>query len=162
MEKLVTDLTTIKQRALAEEDANVRFRQFIKYRLNWSDRRLDETVLEIVREVEAAIDCTQCANCCRVLEISLEPEDIAGLAAHLNLSAAKVEAQYAREGNYCEKSFAHRPCAFLQDNRCSLYPARPATAGNTPTSPKANSASACGKCSPTPRTAPSSSTPSPA
>jgi Fe-S-cluster containining protein len=125
MSDIITDLATIRARVKAEEDENIRFRQFVKYRLDWSDRRLDETVDRLATEVEAVVDCTQCANCCRVLEISLVDEDLARLGAHLGLSPAEVTERYAAEGTQCDRAFAHSPCAFLDGDRCSLYPARP-------------------------------------
>ena len=125
MHDLITDLATIRELAAAQEDENVRFRQFVKYRLDWSDRRLDEVVAEIVHAVEAAIDCRACANCCRVLEVSLDTEDLLMLADHLGLAAEQVDAEFAERGTLCERAFAHSPCAFLRDNLCSVYPARP-------------------------------------
>ena len=125
MDELITDLHEILRLTQAEEADNIRFRQFVKYGLTWSERRVDEVVLSVLREVEAAIDCTQCANCCRVLEISLEAEDLARLAAHLRRPVAEIEAEYAAPGTLCERAFAQSPCALLRDSRCTVYPARP-------------------------------------
>ncbi len=123
--KLITELATIKETANAQSAENVRFRQFIKYTLPWSERRLDEFVLAIVREVEAAIDCTQCANCCRALLISLTPEDAERLAEQLGMSVAGFDELYVKPDAENERLFAHSPCAFLDGNRCAVYPARP-------------------------------------
>ncbi|HEY3379911.1 MAG TPA: YkgJ family cysteine cluster protein [Armatimonadota bacterium] len=125
MPTLITDLPTIYERARAEEDENIRFRQFVKYRLRWSDRKLDAVVLEIVREVTAGIDCTQCGHCCRALEISLNEDDLSRLAAHLGQSLDAVRAEYAAPGTQCAQAFAHSPCALQHENRCTVYPARP-------------------------------------
>ena len=125
MHDLITDLEIIRQLANEQEDENIRFRQFLKYRLKWSDRKLDAVVGGIVRQVEAAIDCTQCANCCRVLEVSLETDDVDRLANHLAVIPARIEADYTVRGKLCDRAFAQSPCAFLADNRCTVYPARP-------------------------------------
>jgi len=122
---LITDLDIIHQRVIAEEDENVRFRQFLRYRLLWSDRQLDDFVHSIAHKVEAGVDCTQCGNCCRVLEVSLDTEDLFRLADHLQQSAEQIDAEYGGRGTLCERSFAASPCAFLCDNRCSVYAARP-------------------------------------
>ncbi len=125
MDELITDLNEIHRLAQAEEQENIRFRQYVKYGLKWSERRVDEAVLAVLREVEGAIDCTQCANCCRVLEISLDEDDLVRLAAHLGRSVTEIEAEYAAPGTLCERAFAHRPCALLDGSRCSVYSARP-------------------------------------
>ncbi len=125
MNELITDIDEIFRLTQEEEQDNIRFRQYVKYGLKWSERRVDDLVLYLLREVEAAVDCTQCANCCRVLEISLDEEDIARLAAHLGRPAAEIETDYATSGTMCARAFAHTPCAFLEDSRCTVYPARP-------------------------------------
>ena len=122
---LITDLDVIRRRVAAEEDENVRFRQFLRYRLPWSDCRLDDFVHVIARKVEAGIDCTQCANCCRVLEVSLDTEDLLRLADHLKRNAEQIDADYGGRGTLCERAFAESPCAFLCENRCSVYSVRP-------------------------------------
>ena len=125
MDQLITDLKTIQQRTVAEEDENIRFRQFLKYRLKWSDRKLDKVMHEIAREVAAGVDCTQCGNCCRGLEISLDEEDLARLATNLDMTVGQVEARYTKTGKFCDCTFTENPCAFLRENRCSVYAARP-------------------------------------
>lgn len=125
MGTVITDLDAIRRITQEQEQENIRYRQFLKYRLKWSDHKLDAVVAEIVREVEAVIDCTQCANCCRALEISLDHDDIARLATHLCRTCAAVEQQYVAPGRLCDRAFAHSPCALLDGNRCSVYPVRP-------------------------------------
>lgn len=125
MDELITDLETIRQCARAQEDEDIRFRQFLRYRLPWSDSRLDSVVQQIAREVEAVIDCTRCANCCRVLEVSLGEDDLARLADHLGMTSTGVAGRYAIRSAHCALAFAQHPCAFLHDNRCQVYPARP-------------------------------------
>lgn len=126
MDELITDLVEIQRLAKAQDGENIRFRQFIRYRLKWSDRKLDGVVQQIARAVQTEIDCTQCANCCRGLEVSLNERDLQRLATHLGVPVGKVEAQYARRGVKCDLAFSHSPCVFLQDSRCSVYAARPA------------------------------------
>lgn len=125
MRQIITDLDEIKRRTEQEEQENIRFRQFLKYRLRWSDRRLDEEVHRIAQEVEQRIDCTQCANCCRVLEISLQEEDIDRLALRFGLSFTETEARFAASGTHCPRAFAASPCTFLKHNRCTVYADRP-------------------------------------
>lgn len=120
----ITDLQRIREIVEAEADENIRFRQFLAYRLPWSDRALDAQVAEIIQEVEAAIDCTACANCCRTLEISVDEEDMARMGVHLGYSAETVMAQYTAPGRQCPRALAPSPCPFLAGCRCGIYPAR--------------------------------------
>lgn len=122
---LLTDLKQIQELAKAQDDENIRFRQFLAYRLPWSDRHLDEVVLQIAHEVSAGIDCTQCANCCKTLEVSLRDADLERLATHLGITIGEVEARYASSGRQCDRAFAHHPCALLHNDRCTVYEARP-------------------------------------
>ncbi|MHB9133931.1 MAG: YkgJ family cysteine cluster protein, partial [Armatimonadota bacterium] len=124
MDHLITDLDTIRRIVQAEEQENIRFRQYLQYELGWSDLRLDAFVQEIAGEIAAAIDCIQCAHCCRALEVSVEDEDLVRLAEHLGTTPAQVEAAYTAPGKQCDRAFARHPCAFLRDNRCTVYPAR--------------------------------------
>jgi len=125
MTTLITDLDTIRRRTEQAEDENINFRIFLKFKCSWSDKRLDAFVHELVREVTAQIDCTQCAHCCRALEISLCTEDLVRLAVHLEREVSDIECEYAAPGKLCDRAFAQSPCAFLDGNRCSVYPARP-------------------------------------
>lgn len=122
---MITDLATIKRITAEEEDENVRFRQFLKYRLKWSDRRLDAFVLDILAKVEAAIDCTRCANCCRALTVSLEEDDLVRLAERLGMTPAEAGAVYAGPSELCDRAIAQQPCPLLNGSLCSVYEARP-------------------------------------
>lgn len=125
MTDIIMDPEELRRRVEERAEEEARFRQALRYRLPWSDRRLDETVWAIAREVEAAVDCTQCAHCCRCLEVSLDDADLARLAAHLGHSVAEVEAVWATPGRQCDRAIAAHPCPFLHENRCTVYPARP-------------------------------------
>lgn len=121
----VTELADIRRLLAAQREENDAFRLYVKYQLKWSSRKLDRIVEQIVHEVEAAIDCTQCANCCRTLEISLDAEDITRLAEYLHSSTDQVEAELAAPGTLCDVAIAQSPCPLLQGKRCSAYAARP-------------------------------------
>ncbi len=79
--------------------------------------------------IAAAIDCTQCARCCRALDVYLEPEDAPRLAAALLIPVETlVERCIDREAGAAQDAWgrvAHKPCTFLAGNLCSVYEARP-------------------------------------
>ncbi len=79
-------------------------------------------------EVWEKVDCTACANCCKQMTPTLEDDDIARIAAHLNLSVLDFKLKYL----LYEKDEEHWrmqevPCVFLdqQTNLCTIYEVRP-------------------------------------
>lgn len=77
-------------------------------------------------EAFAAIDCLQCANCCKNYSPRFKTPDIRRISKHLKMKEGDFIETYLRldsDGDYVVKS---TPCPFLQsDNRCSIYDQRP-------------------------------------
>jgi len=85
-------------------------------------------VHELYKEVSAAIDCTQCGNCCRVSKPILKQADVRRLAKELTISLKQFKSQYLTETtDDGERGFAFRlkPCPFLRGNECAYYAFRP-------------------------------------
>lgn len=96
-------------------------------RLSSADnRKLDERVHSIHNEVFNAIDCLDCANCCRTLGPRITDIDIQRMAAFLRIKPSVFTERYLvvdEEGDYIFRSM---PCPFLgSDNYCSVYDVRP-------------------------------------
>ena len=106
-----------------KRDENRRFRAFMKSR-DHSDRILRR----IAQGIEDQIDCTICANCCRVATAVVKERDIERLAQHLRISEARFIADYTteseEEGRILRRSDAEG-CVFLSGNECTVYEARP-------------------------------------
>src|SRR5688500_19474338 len=89
MPDLITDLNEIKRLAAERHDEF----EIMCYTLELADEIPDEQIDALVEEVAApiiaAIDCTQCANCCRSLDVYLTLDDANRLAegVHIPLSA---------------------------------------------------------------------------
>ena len=86
--KLITDLATIKKSAKKRERENMEFRTFLKF-CDRSSQEIDALVQRINAEVTAKIDCTQCANCCKEIIISLDESDITNFAEGLQMPEEK-------------------------------------------------------------------------
>jgi hypothetical protein len=94
-----------------------------------TDEELDALVDSIAAPIIAQIDCTQCANCCRVLDVYLTPEDAETLAQGTfipleSLMTEKIDQDKAAQVEEWGV-FKQQPCSFLKSNLCSVYDYRP-------------------------------------
>jgi uncharacterized protein len=128
---LITDLDAIKQLAAQRRDEF----EVMRYMLEAEDPS-DETDAKIDAIAEAtatpiidAIDCTQCANCCRSLDVYLTRDDAARLAQGVDIALHEVETRYIDHAGAQAVDewgkFRAKPCAFLQGKLCNIYAHRP-------------------------------------
>ena len=121
---MLTDLVQIKRLGEKQRDENLRFRIWMK-RHNFVERRFKA----IAQETEDAIDCTACANCCRVATTPVNDRDVERLARFLGMKPADFLREYTveteDEGRILRRT--EQGCVFLQDNLCSVYEKRPET-----------------------------------
>lgn len=126
---MTTDLIQIKRLGEQKRDENLRFRKFLKPR-NVSERVLRRTA----QSIEEAIDCTQCANCCRLGTAKLQDRDVDRLAKLLRLTSNQFIAQYTtpseEEGLVLKRT--ESGCVFLEGNLCSVYDDRPTVCRHYP------------------------------
>jgi uncharacterized protein len=121
---MITDLVQIKTLGEKKSAENLRFRRFMKSR-DHSDRILRR----IAEGIQDQIDCTACANCCRVATTEVSERDIDRLSRHFRIAPAQVAADYTaldpedqtRNLKWTEAA----GCVFLEGNLCSVYEARP-------------------------------------
>jgi Fe-S-cluster containining protein len=120
---MVTDLVQIRLLGEKKRDENLRFRRFLKSR-DHSDRILRR----IAEGIEEQIDCTVCANCCRVATVRLSERDVERLAKYLRVPAERFLADYTMESEE-EGRILRRDdpagCCFLSGTECTVYEARP-------------------------------------
>lgn len=126
---MLTDLVQIRRLGEKRRPENLRFRTHLKTHV-FVERKLRK----IAQDVEEQIDCTVCANCCRVATVELSDRDVRDLSKFLRIS----------ERQFIEKYTAHDPeeglilkrteqgCVFLDGNACSIYENRPRTCINFP------------------------------
>jgi Fe-S-cluster containining protein len=126
---MLTDLVQISRLERQNRNENSRFRAYLKHHRH-SDRRLRR----FAEEIEAQIDCTQCANCCRITEVGIIERDISALAKFLGVG----HAEFLRDFTQLDAAGARilkrteAGCVFLEGDLCSVYEARPQNCANFP------------------------------
>ena len=126
---MLTDLIQIRRLGESKRDENERFRKHLK-RHNFVERRFRH----LAQEIEERIDCTECANCCRVATARITPRDVEKMARFLGMKPARFVAEYttetADEGLILRRT--EDGCVFLAGNECTVYAARPHNCENFP------------------------------
>lgn len=121
---MLTDLVQIRRFGEKQREENLRFRSWLK-RHKFVERRLKV----IAQDVEDKIDCTLCANCCRVATTQISERDAERLARFLGVKVSDFLRDYtdqtADEGRILKRTADG--CIFLTGNLCSVYEARPQT-----------------------------------
>jgi Fe-S-cluster containining protein len=121
---VLTDLVQIKRFGEKQRDDNQKFRAWLK-RHNFVERRLKA----IAQDVEEKIDCTTCANCCRVATTPVTERDAEHLARFLRVKLSVFLRDYTvetvDEGRILKRD--ENGCIFLDGKLCSVYEARPNT-----------------------------------
>ena len=124
--KIEIDLEKIKLIGRQKEDENWKFRSYLKG-LDIEEEELDKIVHEINDDVTSQIDCTKCANCCKVFDPILDTEDVAKFSEGLNMKVDEFKNAYlieSKEEMDCY-NFNKVPCPILKDNKCTNYSNRP-------------------------------------
>src|SRR5436189_6380554 len=89
---MITDLVQIKMLGDKKREENMRFRVFMK-----SHSSSDRVLRRIAEEIEGQIDCTACANCCKVATVQINDRDTERLARHLRISPSRFLADFTIE-----------------------------------------------------------------
>ncbi|HTS27517.1 MAG TPA: YkgJ family cysteine cluster protein [Bryobacteraceae bacterium] len=127
---MITDLVQIRRLGEKKRPQNERFRVYLK-----SHDYSDGALRKIAEEIEEQIDCTQCANCCRVATVETSERDIQRLARHLQITPARFRDQYTMKDMFGDLSLRwtkEHGCVFLEGNHCSVYEVRPDTCKGFP------------------------------
>ncbi len=128
----ITDLDTIAALADQQERENRRFRTFLKQGDGGTPEEFDALVAQTYKEVCAAIDCCACANCCRVLQITVVKEEIKRMAEAYDLSVDDFEEEHLMDGGEKDRVLRAMPCPLLDGNLCSIYRRRPGSCRDYP------------------------------
>ena len=127
---MITDLVQIGLLGEKKRSENERFRRHLK-----THDHSDRILRRLAEGIEEQIDCTQCANCCRVATVKLSERDVERLSRYLRLPPAAFQAEYTMlsddEGLILRRS-EQSGCIFLDGNACTVYDARPDTCQRFP------------------------------
>jgi hypothetical protein len=127
--EMITDLDEVARLAAAQRDEFEVVRYMLEAEDDLDDAKLDAWVNRLAAPIIAAIDCRQCANCCRKLDVYLEAEDGARLADGLMIPLDAIATVYVdRAAGAAQEAwgmFRAKPCAFLRGNLCTVYTHRP-------------------------------------
>jgi uncharacterized protein len=126
---MITDLVQIRRLEQQQHGENAKFRAYLK-----SHRHSDRRLRRFGEQIEAEIDCTACANCCRVTEVGITEKDIEKLAKFVGTSEPEFVEQFtALDGSGARILKRNEGgCVFLEGNLCSVYEARPVNCANFP------------------------------
>lgn len=117
------DIGKYHQLALQKQKEHRKFLATLKKK---APKNLDKIVQEVHTEVFKEIDCTKCANCCKILGPLFTESDISRIAKHFRMRLLVFEDMYLRVDEDNDKVFKSIPCPFLgEDNLCSIYDIRP-------------------------------------
>lgn len=124
------NLQTIQAAFIARKEENKSFKEFLKA---IPTKNVDIHVQELNEKVSAEIDCTACANCCKILEPPVGEVEIRPLAQTKNLTTATFKKEYVGQESGTNIQFLKcQPCIFLQDKHCGIYEIRPASCADYP------------------------------
>jgi len=126
---MITDLVQIRRLEQQHRAENARFRAYLK-----SHRHSDRRLRRFGEEIEAEIDCTACANCCRVTEVGITEKDVEKLAKFVGVNEREFMEQFTAldETGALILKRNEAGCVFLEGNLCSVYEARPQNCANFP------------------------------
>ncbi|EMC13379.1 YkgJ family cysteine cluster protein [Streptococcus mutans] len=117
------DIGKYHQLALQKQKEHRKFLATLKKK---APKNLDKIVQEVHTEVFREIDCTKCANCCKILGPLFTESDISRIAKHFRMRLPVFEDMYLRVDEDNDKVFKSMPCPFLgEDNLCFIYDIRP-------------------------------------
>jgi Fe-S-cluster containining protein len=114
--KIEIDLARIKQLSREHENENWEFRSWLK---QYAPDDVDSIVKSLSQKYFALIDCTQCANCCRSLQVEFKNNELHVIAKTLGQSIEAFQKQSMSEGR------VNPPCPALNGKLCSIYENRP-------------------------------------
>jgi uncharacterized protein len=127
---LITDLIQIRRLGDNLREENSRFRKHLRNH-KYNERRLRR----IGQGIEEQIDCTTCANCCKVAYVPLLERDIEKLAKSFRMPVSKFKQQYVEtneEDNCLVLKRTADGCIFLSGFDCTVYDSRPSNCVNFP------------------------------
>jgi uncharacterized protein len=98
--------------------------EFINQLQQMNTAEVDKAVEQLNQLIEPQIDCTQCGNCCKSLMVNITAEEADKAADHLQISREQFDDTFVEKGSHELMIMNKMPCAFLSENKCSIYEVR--------------------------------------
>lgn len=127
--KPIIDLSTIEEYASKNVDE---FESFLLRVKKLKVTEFDQIAAPVVEEVTKSIDCTQCGNCCKIQEPGVTKEEIQSLASIKQLEVDEFATKYVASDKDGVNFLCNKPCIFLSDTTCTIYPQRPFSCADFP------------------------------
>jgi len=132
---LITDLEDLKTHADKRKDDF----EVMMYQLqeddDLSDDVIDTLAEKIAQPIIDAIDCKECANCCRNLDVQLGEDDLERLASGIDVPISDIR-EHVEIVDFDDPDivgiFKPKPCAFLNGKLCTVYQHRPTSCRDYP------------------------------
>jgi uncharacterized protein len=121
--KIEIDLSRIEQLSEQHDDGNWEFRSWLK---QYAPDDIDALIKALSKKYFALIDCTQCANCCRSLQMEFNKSELHAIAKTLGQSIEAFQKRSMSEGK------VNPPCPMLNGRLCSIYENRPDVCSSFP------------------------------
>ena len=114
--KIEIDLSRIQQLSQERDDENWEFRSWLK---QYAPDDIDGLLKTLSQKYFALIDCTQCASCCRSLQMEFKKSELHSIAKTLGRSIEGFQKECMSGGQ------VNPPCPMLNGKLCSIYENRP-------------------------------------
>lgn len=127
---MITDLVQIRRMGEHKREENERLRKHMKRHVF-----VERALRRIALGIEESIDCTECANCCRVATTKINERDVLKLAKFLRIKPGQFLRDYCQESEeegVVLKRSDETGCIFLDGKTCTVYEARPGTCEDFP------------------------------
>jgi Fe-S-cluster containining protein len=108
-------LERIKIVSEKNEIENLHFRAWLK---SHAPDDIDDVIKALSKKYFALIDCKECGNCCRALELEFTEDELRTIANSMEQSIEEFKRRFVVEGIV-------EPCPALKGNLCSIYEGRP-------------------------------------
>lgn len=132
---LITDLDLLASLAEKQRDNF----EVLLYQLQGDDdlaeANIDVLAEKIARPIIEAIDCKECGNCCRNLDVQLGEDDLERLATGINIPISEIRQNVTIQDiddPDIVGIFKAKPCIFLGGNLCTVYEHRPTSCRDYP------------------------------
>lgn len=122
---MLTDLIQIRRLGEQKREDNHKFRRWLKAH-NYAERKFKA----LATDIENAIDCTECGNCCRVATAKVTERDIVKVSKFIGMDLQQFKRDYTQlesEEGMVLKRDAAAGCVFLSGNLCTIYESRPSS-----------------------------------